>query len=204
MSSGREDIDVRMLGSGRPFALQIAEPRWLPSPDAVRSLQDRLNAQQQGFVEVRHLSLLDAATVEAIKKSSSEHQKSYAAVCWAARKPTPADFAALAAAGPLVVAQQTPVRVLHRRSNAVRERTVYSMSAHALVLEAGAGARDQTDADGHWFVLRLTTQAGTYIKEFVHGDMGRTSPSLGDLLGCETRIAFLDVTDVHDDGLLDH
>lgn len=36
------------------------------------------------------------------------------------------------------------------------------------------------------------------------GDMGRTSPSLGDLLGCETRIAFLDVTDVHDDGLLDH
>lgn len=32
---------------------------------------------------------------------------------------------------------------------------------------------------------RLETQAGTYIKEFVHGDFGRTRPSLADLLGVE-------------------
>lgn len=34
-----------------------------------------------------------------------------------------------------------------------------------------------------YFRLELNTQAGTYIKEFVHGDFGRTQPSLGDLLG---------------------
>lgn len=28
---------------------------------------------------------------------------------------------------------------------------------------------------------RLVTQAGTYVKEFVHGDFGRTRPSLVDL-----------------------
>lgn len=28
----------------------------------------------------------------------------------------------------------------------------------------------------------LITQAGTYIKEFVHGDLGRTVPSLANLL----------------------
>ena len=42
-------------------------------------------------------------------------------------------------------------------------------------------------------------QAGTYIKEFVHGDSGRTSPSLGSLLGCRdpAEILELDVLDIH-------
>jgi tRNA pseudouridine synthase 10 len=35
----------------------------------------------------------------------------------------------------------------------------------------------------HFIYLDLVTQAGTYIKEFVHGDLGRTTPSLQDLLG---------------------
>jgi hypothetical protein len=29
--------------------------------------------------------------------------------------------------------------------------------------------------------------AGTYVKEFVHGDLGRTSPSIGSLLVCAER-----------------
>ena len=36
--------------------------------------------------------------------------------------------------------------------------------------------------DDHWFVLRLETSAGLYVKEFVHSDLGRTRPSLGELL----------------------
>uniref|UniRef100_A0A7S2TFV9 tRNA pseudouridine(55) synthase n=1 Tax=Lotharella oceanica TaxID=641309 RepID=A0A7S2TFV9_9EUKA len=48
------------------------------------------------------------------------------------------------------------------------------------------------------FDLDLTTEAGTYVKEFVHGDRGRTRPYLGDILGCATDILQLDVT-----GLLD-
>lgn len=34
--------------------------------------------------------------------------------------------------------------------------------------------------------FRLETQAGTYVKEFIHGDFGRTKPSLRDLLGLTT------------------
>jgi tRNA pseudouridine synthase 10 len=30
---------------------------------------------------------------------------------------------------------------------------------------------------------RLQTQAGTYIKEFIHGDFGRTTPSVGEIFG---------------------
>jgi tRNA pseudouridine synthase 10 len=47
-----------------------------------------------------------------------------------------------------------------------------------------------------FFLLELDTQAGTYIKEFVHGDFGRTSPSVGEILGCEADILQLDVTDI--------
>lgn len=33
----------------------------------------------------------------------------------------------------------------------------------------------------------------SYVKEFVHGDFGRTKPNLGDLLNSETDILQLDV-----------
>lgn len=49
--------------------------------------------------------------------------------------------------------------------------------------------------DVNKFVIELTTEAGTYIKEFVHGDFGRTSPNLAEILGdCRTDIIELDVT----------
>jgi tRNA U54 and U55 pseudouridine synthase Pus10 len=32
--------------------------------------------------------------------------------------------------------------------------------------------------NARFFLLDLETEAGTYVKEFVHGDMGRTQPSL--------------------------
>ena len=45
----------------------------------------------------------------------------------------------------------------------------------------------------------LHAQAGTYIKEFVHSDEGRTAPSLGTLLGCTVpaQILELDVLEIH-------
>jgi tRNA pseudouridine synthase 10 len=83
-----------------------------------------------------------------------------------------------------VVNQKTPVRVLHRRSALVRQRTIHSMEA------------EPVEGAPHTCVVHLLTQAGTYIKEFVHGDFGRTVPSLCTLLGCEVDILQLDVRDV--------
>lgn len=36
-------------------------------------------------------------------------------------------------------------------------------------------------------------------RRFVHGDLGRTEPSLASLVGCESDILQLDVLEVHDD-----
>ncbi len=44
----------------------------------------------------------------------------------------------------------------------------------------------------------LLASAGTYIKEFVHGDLGRTSPSVGSLLNTEADILQLDVSNVYE------
>lgn len=45
------------------------------------------------------------------------------------------------------------------------------------------------------FKLNLITEAGTYIKEFVHGDFGRTQPNMSALLGnVPVDVLALDVT----------
>lgn len=84
----------------------------------------------------------------------------------------------------LKIYQKTPVRVSHRRSLLIRERFIQRMSARVL--------------GPNLFLLDMTTSAGTYVKEFVHGDLGRTTPSVGDLLGTRADILQLDVLDVHD------
>ena len=47
-------------------------------------------------------------------------------------------------------------------------------------------------------ILHIMASAGTYIKEFVHSDLGRTVPSIGSILECEADILQLDVCQVYD------
>ena len=53
----------------------------------------------------------------------------------------------------------------------------------------------------HIVVLRVLASAGTYIKELVHGDLGRTNPSIGGILNKKVDIMQLDVTGVYDQGV---
>jgi tRNA pseudouridine synthase 10 len=75
--------------------------------------------------------------------------------------------------------QRTPQRVLRRRSDLVRYRRVLELSLEVL----GPRRLEAT----------LRTDAGTYVKEFVSGDDGRTEPSLAGLLGVPCRVEALDV-----------
>ncbi|CAG5113693.1 Oidioi.mRNA.OKI2018_I69.chr2.g7783.t1.cds [Oikopleura dioica] len=86
----------------------------------------------------------------------------------------------------VVLKQKTPIRVLHRRNNDTRPRTIHKAE----------GKRWEGRSE-NWFYIDLLTQAGTYIKEFVHGDFGRTKPNVSEILGCECDIVGLDVTNVH-------
>lgn len=169
IGAGREDMDVRMLTTGRPFLFECSNVR---SSDVTAGAMTAMEAaiSAQGRVAVRCLQVLSAEQRCMMREGEAEKSKAYRAVVWLSRAFTGADVAALAARTEVVLQQQTPVRVLHRRAPLTRERTV-----HALSLTLVPGARNVA-------LLDLRCAAGTYVKEFIHGDWGRTQPCLVDLL----------------------
>jgi tRNA pseudouridine synthase 10 len=172
---GREDTDVRCLGR-RPFVLEIRRPRrrrldW----DA---LAREVNAS--GQVEVNGLAPCSRDDVARLKALRPD--KTYRAVAALDRDVTEADLARLAdLVG--VIRQRTPTRVLRRRANRTRKRRVRSLEWKRL------GPRRVE--------LTVRAQAGTYIKELVSGDGGRTEPCVAGVLGAEAECAELDVLAIH-------
>jgi len=185
-SAGREDVDVRMLGDGRPFVLELKAPgKPYQSEEAYRRLEEEAN--RGGLVRIHSLRKGSADLVGGlIKQGEDAHSKDYRCIVRLSRDVTAADLAAFEAAAPVQLKQLTPLRVLHRRTLMVRDRAVYRISAVRLA--------------SRFLQLDLSTQAGTYVKEFVHGDFGRTTPNVGSLLGCAADILQLDVLGLHEGG----
>ncbi|KAF4523278.1 hypothetical protein B566_EDAN009401 [Ephemera danica] len=181
LSSGREDVDVRTLGRGRPFAIELADPhRTQFTAEDLAELQKSINKSSNMLIAVRDLQLINKDELVELKSGEEEKCKDYEAFCVSLGAPVdPQKLEALQTMKDIVLSQKTPIRVLHRRPLATRSRTVFSMAA--------------TVVDEMHFKLKLRTQAGTYIKEFVHGDFGRTLPNLGTLLGTPVDILALDV-----------
>ncbi|ESS70512.1 hypothetical protein TCDM_00635 [Trypanosoma cruzi Dm28c] len=191
-SAGREDVDVRMLGSGRPFVLEIISPsRQRVTPHDLAVFEEAVNKSEKGSVEISDLRVTDADITVRLARHSQSKVKKYRCVVWCSRAivdPEHDDyFQAVNAVKDLDIEQRTPVRVLHRRSMQVRPRMIHSIRLMPL--------------NAHWFLMDLETQAGTYVKEFVHGDMGRTKPHLGALLNGRTDIIQLDVLGMEMEGL---
>uniref|UniRef100_A0A914WA07 tRNA pseudouridine(55) synthase n=1 Tax=Plectus sambesii TaxID=2011161 RepID=A0A914WA07_9BILA len=175
-ASGREDIDVRMLGEGRPFAVQLVNPRKkLPEWSTIEQEINRTFND----IRVSFLRQVTRAEADILKIGEEEKRKTYTALCYSSKRVDPAMLAALQDKAPLELKQKTPVRVLKRRPLIERPRNIFQM--HAIPI------------DDHHFQLRLTTQAGTYVKEFVHGDFGRTRPSLADLIDPESEVDILEL-----------
>ena len=68
---GREDMDVRMLGGGRPFTLELVNAKARhPPAGAFAAMQEALNASGVG-VEVRKLQAMQRASAQLIKACPS-------------------------------------------------------------------------------------------------------------------------------------
>lgn len=190
-AAGREDINVRMLGSGRPFLVEIQNSRHVPSEALIKEIEVKINNLENKLVRVKNLKLVDSHGWSLMQEGEEEKQKQYAALVWIDRPLKDEDMQAISSLKDKKILQRTPIRVLHRRSPLEREKII-----HWMKIEKIAGS-------SQYFLLHLCTQAGTYIKEFVHGDLGRTHPSVGSILGCRAEILQLDVTDVKMDCFLD-
>nr|XP_055060304.1 putative tRNA pseudouridine synthase Pus10 [Misgurnus anguillicaudatus]XP_055060305.1 putative tRNA pseudouridine synthase Pus10 [Misgurnus anguillicaudatus] len=181
-SSGREDVDVRTLGNGRPFAMELLNPHRVKfNRTEIKQMQETIN-QSSDKIRVRDLQIVTREATSRMKEGEEEKTKTYSALIWTQKTISNTDLEFLGNTKNLKIAQKTPLRVLHRRPLAVRQRVIHSMSA--------------TYLDTHHFTLKLCTQAGTYIKEFVHGDFGRTKPNLCDLMKTDADILELDVESV--------
>uniref|UniRef100_A0A3Q1CNY7 tRNA pseudouridine synthase Pus10 n=1 Tax=Amphiprion ocellaris TaxID=80972 RepID=A0A3Q1CNY7_AMPOC len=181
-SSGREDVDVRTLGNGRPFAMELLNPhRSRLNKVEMKELQETIN-KSSDKIRVRDLQIVTRDAMSRMKEGEEEKTKSYTALVWTQKPIQTEDIAFIDDIKELTLDQKTPLRVLHRRALAIRQRVIHSMCTRFL--------------DPHHFYLGLKTQAGTYIKEFVHGDFGRTKPNLCQLLKMDTDILELDVESV--------
>ena len=156
LASGREDLDVRMLGSGRPFAFECVNPRKTRfTQEELLELEDHINSHHKGVV-VNSLQVVTKEDIKKLKEGEEEKRKRYTALCVTA-EPCPDNmFCKLEKMTERTLQQETPIRVLHRRSNAVREKVVHNMKVER------EGLKD------NMFKLLVSTSAGTYVKEFVH------------------------------------
>jgi tRNA pseudouridine synthase 10 len=285
---GREDIDVRCLGRGRPFVLEIKEPK--KRAFNAEKLAEIINEAANGSVEVSSIRPSSRSEVVRIKDTPAE--KSYT-IRFTIEPMSEAEYAVLTApvdmtkedvqerskkrrrqrrgdkdedrtkplatpidvpaAGPseaelksmkkpelvalcethglaktgtkdeliqrivealppapamldlpddetilkvieglngIKLAQRTPDRVAHRRSDLIRKRTVFE--AHTPFIEINEDGQREIE-----FTLRC--ESGTYVKETVHGDNGRTQPCVAALIKAKCNVLWLDVGDIHAD-----
>ena len=177
--AGREDVDALMLGTGRPFVIEVAEPARRTID--VERLEGDINAFAEGKVEVEGLRLADYEMVERVKQLDAS--KTYRAAVEFDDAVTDADLQdAIAALDGATIEQYTPERVDHRRAGLTRTREVLDASADR------TGPRQAT--------VEIHGEGGLYIKELISGDDGRTEPSLAGLLDTEAVVTALDVTAV--------
>ncbi|XP_050304573.1 putative tRNA pseudouridine synthase Pus10 [Anthonomus grandis grandis] len=183
-ASGREDMDVRMLGTGRPFYIKIENPKVKEiSKELLREIEKQVIATE--MVAVTKLQLVNESELKRIKHGEALKKKKYKALCktWA---PNIEDVITKINnyGEEFAIQQLTVMRVLHRRTILSREKIIHKMSA--------VKVPDHDDL----FELELQTQAGTYVKEFVHGDFERTKPNISEIVGFPTDLVALDCADI--------
>jgi tRNA pseudouridine synthase 10 len=181
-AAGREDIDVLMLGNGRPFVIEVSKPA-IRKPD-FEELTDLINEHAMGKVKVTDLEISTRKRFQQLKGEASENVKEYKAIIQIEEDISEEN---LEKSAKLLVGktieQRTPNRVAHRRSDLVRKKRI---------LEVTLEKSESKIIEGFFRV-----QGGTYVKELISGDEGRTSPSLSEVLGTPCVCIQLDVVGIH-------
>lgn len=175
---GREDIDAKMVGNGRPFVMEIKNP--IKRDIDFEELQNEIEDDDR--VEVESLSFTDRDKIVEIKEAAAD--KTYKVKVEHSSKVDRAKYKkALHSLKGTKISQRTPHRVSHRRSDKTRIRELKDIYLENLEDEISE------------IVMRC--ESGMYVKEMVHGDDGRTEPNLTEKLGVGCDVLELDVIKVH-------
>ncbi|MFP3985322.1 MAG: tRNA pseudouridine(54/55) synthase Pus10 [Candidatus Bathyarchaeia archaeon] len=178
--AGREDVDVRMLGSGRPFVLEVKEPkkRFIE----LQRLEQTIAKHAAGKIEVHQLRFADKNIVRQFKKAEAA-EKLYRVIIGFDREVSDEELERVEKTlSNSIVRQKTPQRVLHRRADLTREKYIYAARVERL-------SRNRAE-------MQIHCQGGLYVKELVTGDEGRTEPNVTSILQTKATPLQLDVLSV--------
>jgi tRNA pseudouridine synthase 10 len=179
-AAGREDVDVRMLGTGRPFIMEVKKPR--KRFIDLKIVTKLVNNQAQGKVEVLNLCFASKNDVKQLKKAEGS-SKIYKVLIGFDKEVSDEELENITnKLTKAIIRQQTPLRVLHRRADLVRERYIYEANIRRL-------APNRVE-------MKIRCQGGLYIKELITGNQGRTVPSVASIINAEAKPLELDVLNV--------
>jgi tRNA pseudouridine synthase 10 len=144
----------------------------------------QINKNASGKIEIDNLEKTERPLIAKIKNSRSD--KSYT-IRFKVSEEIEEEIIinSISDLSGVVLNQETPRRVSHRRADKIRKRKIIGINNIII------------DANEVQFSIRA--EAGTYIKELVHSDDGRTNPSVSGILGVDCEILWLDVEQIHDD-----
>lgn len=126
-AGGREDRDVRMLGSGRPFILEIINPRKTVKPlEDVAALQELINSGTT-MIAIKNLAVCDRDYYAVLKKYEDSKQKYYTCLVWTSKVLSEDDLKMLNNIQDMTIIQKTPIRVMHRRVLLDRKKTILKL-----------------------------------------------------------------------------
>ena len=184
--AGREDIDVKMLGKGRPFVLELKNPK-IRTLD-LEKIQKKINKRNKKKVKISELAFSSKEHVKNLKFNAENTKKVYRALTSSVENITKEKFETLLHKLKIVfenqkIQQRTPNRVSHRRADKIREKKIFQIEGKFIKPKV--------------FEFIVEAQGGTYIKEIIHGDDGRTTPSFTEIFGSPIECKKLDVLKIY-------
>ena len=139
--AGREDMDVRMLGEGRPFVFEVLRAK-NPQID-LEELAAEVNRRNEGRLELTGLRYSNKKRVVELKEMRCAKEYRALVACELPWEEVEPRLAELAAGGPITLIQTTPQRVAHRRAHLDRERWIE-------LLAWERAAEDEEGSSGSW------------------------------------------------------
>lgn len=183
--AGREDIDVRMLGLGRPFILELRDPK-IRKLD-LSKIEKIVNRNNKKKVRIQNLRYSSKREVVRLKTEAKDTKKVYKSLVGSDNKISKEKFEEKLnklknTFENQEIHQRTPNRVSHRRADKIRKKYVYKIEGKYV--------------KSNLFEFTIKTQGGTYIKELINGDDGRTSPSFSEIFKTPLTCKELDVLEI--------
>ncbi len=184
--AGREDIDVRMLGKGRPYVLELKNPK-IRTLD-LKTIQKKVNKRNKKKIKITNLEYSSKEQVKNLKFNAENTKKVYRALTSSFENISKEKFEVILKKIQKEflnqkIQQRKPNRVSHRRADKIREKKIYQIEGKFIKPKV--------------YEFIIESQGGTYIKELINGDNGRTTPSITEIFGFPLECKKLDVLKIY-------